>query len=278
MAARSKLKKAVVNKVKARAAKRKVKLVPKGKGAPPGEVAARLATAIPNPRIDLDFENPWQLLIATILSAQSTDAMINKITPELFRAYPTPRKLAKADPDHVEHLVKSSGFFRNKAKAIRAASATVVEKFGGEVPRTMDEITEIPGVARKTGNVVLGCALGVNEGILVDTHVSRVAPRLGLTRKLTPEEIEEDLCKLFAREKWNRIGLRLQLHGRYTCFAKDPDCKRCPLNEICPSRMAPPDGTTVEQRAKVEQRRVESRGEWQPEGGRKPAGRAPQSL
>lgn len=269
-----KLKKAVAKKLKP---KKVPARAPKGKGAQPAEVAARLAAAIPNPRIDLDFENPWQLLIATILSAQSTDAMINKITPELFRAYPTPQKLAKADPDHLEQLVKSSGFFRNKARAIRAASAIVVEKFAGAVPRTMDEITEIPGVARKTGNVVLGCALGVNEGILVDTHVSRVAPRLGLTRKVTPEEIEHDLCKHFPRDEWNRVGLRLQLHGRYTCFAKDPDCPRCPLNEICPSRMAPSDGTTVDQRAKIEQRRVESRGDWQPEGGRKPAGRAPRS-
>jgi len=204
-------------------------------------VGPRLAEAVPSPKLELDFENAWQLLIATILSAQSTDARVNLVTPRLFELYPTPAALAAAPQPEVEQVVKSTGFFRNKAKAIRGASAMLVERFGGEVPATVEQMVELPGVARKTANMVLSNALGVHQGIAVDTHVGRVARRLGLCAEEKPEKVEAALCQLFPREAWNQTALRLQLHGRYVCTAKSPDCPGCPLNEVCPGREKPPE-------------------------------------
>jgi len=204
-------------------------------------VAERLAEAIPHPKVELDFENAWQLLIATILAAQSTDVRVNLVTPRLFERYPTPKALAASSQADVEHVVKSTGFFRSKAKAIRGTSQMLVERFGGQVPRSLEAMTELPGVARKTANVVLSNAYGVQEGIAVDTHVGRVSRRLKLTRHEDPEKVEAALCKLFPREEWGVVTLRIQLHGRYVCKAKNPDCAHCPLNEACPSRQESAD-------------------------------------
>ena len=195
---------------------------------------------IPEPITELDHENAWQLLVATILSAQSTDKTINSITPELFRKLPTPHALGAASQEEVEELVKKSGFFRNKAKSIRKMSQALVEKHGGEVPQTMEELVELPGVARKTANLILGHAYGIAEGVLVDTHVIRVSQRLGLSEEEKPERIEEDLMRAFPKKDWIGIGSRLLLLGRYICTAKNPKCERCPVNELCPSKMADP--------------------------------------
>ncbi len=219
-------------------AKRRPKIDPRKQAQATG---GPLAEAIPSPKVELDFENAWQLLVATILSAQSTDARVNLVTPRLFERYSTPGALAEAPQEEVEQVVKSTGFFRNKAKAIRGASAMLVERFGGEVPRTVEELSQLPGVARKTANMVLSNALGVHQGIAVDTHVGRVARRLGLSADEDPEKVEAALCALFPREQWPLVALRLQLHGRYVCTARSPDCARCPVNEPCPSREAPPE-------------------------------------
>lgn len=222
-------------------------------------VGERLAVAIPTPIVELDFQNAWQLVIATILAAQSTDKTINKITPALFARYPTPAALGAAPQEDVEALVKQSGFFRNKAKAIREASAMVAERFGGEVPRTIEELTLLPGVARKTANVVLGSAYGIASGVIVDTHAGRVSRRLRLTRHEDPVDVEQVLMKLFPREAWIEVGHRLVLHGRYVCVARAPRCADCPLAEVCASAEAVPSDPWTE-RAAAERGRVESRG------------------
>lgn len=206
-------------------------------------VADRLARAIPTPRIELDSANAWQLLVATILSARTTDATVNRVTPELFARFPTPAALAAAAPSDIEPVVRSAGFFHDKSRAIRDASRILVERFGGRVPRTIEELCELPGVARKTANVVLAGAYGVAEGIVVDTHVARVAHRLGVTNATRPDDVERDLCLVFPRRTWLSAGLRLQLHGRYVCTARAPRCSDCPLNEVCPSAAAPASGT-----------------------------------
>jgi endonuclease-3 len=229
-----------------------MRMTPKVRAA---QVGARLAEAMPKPKLELDFEDPWQLVIATILSAQSTDVRTNLVTPRLFERYPTPQALASAPQAEVEHVVKTPGFVRNKAKSIRAASQMVVDRFGGMVPRTMRELVELPGVARKTANVVLSNALGINEGIAVDTHTGRVSRRLRFTTKEDPVKVEAALCRLFPKEQWGLIALRLQLHGRYVCVARKPDCERCPLNEVCPSREAPPK-ERWEDRARHERSRI----------------------
>lgn len=202
------------------------------------EIHKRLQRSIPDPRCELDHTSAWQLLVATILSAQSTDATINKVTPALFARYPHPIDLATADAAEVETLVKSTGFFRNKAKAIQGAARMLVAEFGGEVPATMAELTRLPGVARKTANVVLGVALGKAEGIVVDTHVLRVSQRLGLSTATDPDDLERDLCALVPRGEWIEFGHRLLLHGRYVCKAKTPACEACVLASVCPSSSA----------------------------------------
>lgn len=205
-------------------------------------VRERLARAIPEPHVELYFKNPWQLLVAVILSAQSTDRMVNRVMVDLLARWPDARALAEADLPVLEEVIKSTGFFRNKAKAIREMSRMLVAEHGGEVPRTMEALTELPGVARKTANVVLGTAFGIPGGITVDTHCARVAQRLGLTRQKTPEKIEAALCDLFPKTEWIRTGHRFVLHGRYVCTARAPRCTECPLNETCPSHEAPPEG------------------------------------
>ena len=215
----------------------------------------RLELAVPEPRCELSFKTPFQLLIATILSAQSTDKMVNAVTPWLFEKYPTPSALAAAPQDDVEELVKRTGFFRNKAKSIRGTAQRLVDQFDGQVPRSIPTLITLPGVARKTANVVLGTAYGVNEGFVVDTHIARVAQRLRLTQHAEPGKIEQDLCSAFAQSAWSDTGHRLLLHGRYTCLARAPRCELCPLNELCGSRLTAP-AESWQERAKLEAQRV----------------------
>lgn len=215
----------------------------------------RLAKALPEPRCELEHADAWQLLVATILSAQSTDARVNLVTPALFARFPTPAALGAASQEDVEALVKSTGFFRNKARAIRETSQALVERFGGQVPRRMEELLTLRGVARKTANLVLGTALGIPSGIVVDTHVARVARRLGLTEASDPERIEAELLERFPREEWIATGHRLVLHGRYVCTAKKPRCGECPLNEVCSAREAEP-AAPLPERLRAEARLV----------------------
>jgi endonuclease-3 len=199
------------------------------------EILSRLKTAYPNTRLALDFRTPLELLVATILAAQCTDKKINEVTPELFRRLPTASDLGEASLELLEELVKSTGFFRNKAKAVKALGQALVADHGGQVPETMEELTALPGVGRKTANVVLGNAFGKPEGVATDTHVQRLSKRLGLTAETEPEKIERDLGELVPREDWTRAAHLLQDHGRAICQAKKPMCGQCGVNEICPS-------------------------------------------
>ena len=205
-------------------------------------VIDRLKTQYPDARCALDHGNPLELLVATILSAQSTDKMINTVTPELFERWPTPAALASAPREEVEHAVHRTGFFRNKAKSIQGAALAVHTEHGGEVPRDLETLVKLPGVARKTANVVLGIAYGIPAGIAVDTHVSRVSQRLALTAEKNPEKVERALCELLDQGEWIGTGHRILLLGRYVCLAKSPDCANCPVNELCPSADAAPLG------------------------------------
>ena len=186
-------------------------------------------------KIALHHSNPLELLVATILSAQATDEQINKITPSLFEKYRTAEDFANADLKELEQQIKSSGFYHNKAKNIKNCCKMLVEKYNGKVPKTMDELTELPGVARKTANIVLANAYGVVEGVAVDTHVGRPAQRLGLSESGNPNKIEADLMKIVPKDKWMRITDLLIFHGRRVCTAKKPNCAGCVLNKICPS-------------------------------------------
>lgn len=192
--------------------------------------------------VELDHQNAYQLLVATILSAQSTDKMINTITPALLAKYPDARALASADPAEVEPLIFKSGFYRNKAKAIVGMARALVENHGGNVPATIAELVELPGVARKTANVVLSNALGRSEGVVVDTHVMRLAQRLGLTTSDNPVEIEQDLMALLPQQHWGTFANRLIWHGRRICMAKHPDHEHCSLAPLCPSATLVPLG------------------------------------
>lgn len=227
----------------------------------------RLRRAMPSPVCELDHDGAWPLLIATILSAQSTDKTVNEVTPALFARFPTPAALAEADPAEVEPLVRRTGYFRNKARAIIGASAALVRDHGGEVPRTMEAMCALPGVARKTANLVLGTAYGIASGIIVDTHAGRVAQRLGLTEATAPEGIERDLMAVFPKRDWVDSGHRLVLHGRYVCQKRRPRCARCPLTELCPSAEATPEGAWTA-RADHEAEVVASRGAVALEGKR----------
>jgi len=204
-----------------------------------GEIAVQLKRMNPKPKIALDFTTPFELLIATILSAQSTDARVNIVTKTLFRKYEGPKAYAEASQVEMERDVRQTGFFRNKAKAVIAASKAILEKHGGEVPQTMEALVALPGVGRKTANVVLGSAMNIQAGIVVDTHVARVAGRLGLTANIDPLRIEEDLMKLIPRKEWTSFAHRLILHGRTICVARKPKCAECGLNELCPSAEVP---------------------------------------
>jgi endonuclease III len=225
-----------------------------------GKLLERLAVAIPEPRCELDHRSPWQLLVATILSAQSTDRIVNTVTPELFRRWPGPMELAAAPRAEIEQVVHRTGFFRNKSKAIQGAAAVIASEHGGEVPRQLEAMLALPGVARKTANVVLGTGYGIASGMVVDTHVGRVSVRLGLTQQTDPKKVESELCALVPQAEWVDTGHRLLLHGRYVCVAKGPRCLDCPLNELCPSRSGGPQGSWSE-RARWERGRVESGGE-----------------
>ncbi len=194
-----------------------------------------LKQVYPTAHCELDFGTPLQLLIATILSAQCTDKRVNIVTPGLFKKYKTAKDFANVAQEELEKDIHSTGFYRNKAKSVRGAAAAIVAEHHGEVPQTMDELTALPGVGRKTANVVLGNAFGKNEGVVVDTHVSRLSQRLGLTKQTTPEKIELDLIKLIPRAQWTDFSHWLIWHGRRRCFARKPDCAGCELQSLCPS-------------------------------------------
>lgn len=195
----------------------------------------RLLAAYPDAKCALDFSTPLQLLVATILSAQSTDKTVNTVTPALFRKFRTAKQLANADLPELENIVHSTGFFRNKAKSIKGASRMIAEDHAGKVPQDMNELLKLPGVARKTANVVLGVAFGKAEGVVVDTHVQRLSVRLNFTTESRPEKIEQDLMKLFPREKWIHLSHLLIHHGRALCQARKPRCIECPIEDLCKS-------------------------------------------
>jgi endonuclease-3 len=199
------------------------------------ELLGRLAERYPDPTTALHHGGAWELLVATILSAQSTDDTVNKVTPEVFRRWPTPADLAEAPRDEIERVIFPTGFFRNKAKSIQGAAQAIAERHDGEVPGTMAELVELPGVGRKTANVVLGSFFGLNEGVVVDTHVGRLSRRLGLTTNADPVKAERDLMALIPKQDWTAFSHRLIWFGREVCKAKDPRCDVCPLADICPS-------------------------------------------
>jgi endonuclease-3 len=203
--------------------------------APASEVTARLKAEYPDARTELDWSNPLELLVATILSAQTTDVQVNRVTEGLFAKYRKAEDYADAAPEELAEDIRPTGFYRNKARSLQGMARALVEEHGGEVPRTMTELVALPGVGRKTANVVLGDAFGANEGIVVDTHVRRVSNRLGLTRNQDPVKIEQDLMGSVPEEDWTIFSHLLILHGRRTCKARKPDCPNCTLNDICPS-------------------------------------------
>jgi endonuclease-3 len=204
-----------------------------------------LERSYPDARTALHHENAWQLLVATILSAQCTDARVNMVTPALFKRYPTPASLAKIEPEELEPMIRSTGFFHNKAKSLVGAARKIVQEFGGEVPDKMDELLRLPGVARKTANVVLGSWFGKSVGIVVDTHVQRVSRRLELTTAEEPKRIEQELMKVIPQPKWIEFAHLLILHGRALCTARAPKCVACPLETLC--HAADKTWSTVEQ-------------------------------
>jgi endonuclease III len=199
------------------------------------QIVEKLKETYPNAHTELDFETPLQLLVATILSAQCTDKRVNLVTPDIFRDYPTAQDLATVSQEELQEAIKSTGFYRNKAKNLRAMAKILVEKFGGEVPRRMEELTQLPGVGRKTANVVLGNAFSLAEGIVVDTHVARLARRFMLTKSEDPARIETDLMRLVPKTYWTDFSHWLIWHGRRRCYARNPDCLHCELGTVCPS-------------------------------------------
>jgi endonuclease III len=204
--------------------------------APPAlEILERLKAAYPDAQCALHHRNPFELLCATILSAQCTDARVNMVTPVLFGRYPTPQALAAARPEDVERIIMSTGFFRNKTKSLIGMAQALVAEHGGEVPHTMEELRVLPGVGRKTANVILGNAFRINEGVTVDTHVTRLSRLLGLSRQDDPVKIEQDLMLLFPREDWGLLSHLLIFHGRQVCIARRPRCGECVLANLCPS-------------------------------------------
>ena len=200
------------------------------------EIINTLEKIYPEAKTALKFENPFQLLIATILSAQTTDERVNKVTSTLFKKFKKPDDFVKVSLDEIMKEIKSVNFYRNKAKNIKKLCEILVKEFNGKVPDKIEDLIKLPGVARKTANVVLSQAYGKAEGIVVDTHVKRVSNRIGLTENIEPEKIEKDLMKIIPKEKWIDFSFRLILFGRNICKAKNPDCKNCPLNKICPSK------------------------------------------
>jgi endonuclease-3 len=199
------------------------------------EIQRRLAATYPDAHCELTYRNPFELAVATVLSAQCTDARVNMVTPELFRRWPTPQALAQASLEAIEAVIKSTGFYRNKAKSILGLARQVVAEHGGEIPAEMDALVRLPGIGRKTANVVLGNAFGQNEGIVVDTHVARLSARFGFTRETDPVKIEQALIPLFPRESWTQLSHLMIWHGRRTCAALRPRCGDCVLADCCPS-------------------------------------------
>ncbi len=199
----------------------------------------RLKQRYPEARCSLDFRSPLQLLVATILSAQCTDERVNMVTPVLFARYRTAQEFADANPEELEDIIRSTGFYRNKTKSLIGMGRALAERHGGEVPRTMAELTAVPGVGRKTANVVLGNAFGTEEGVVVDTHVARISQRLALTANTDPVRIEQDLMRVVPRGQWTLFPHLMIHHGRAICQARKPRCEICPVNELCPV----PDGT-----------------------------------
>ena len=199
------------------------------------EVLARRKREYPDAHTELDYETPLQLLEATSLSAPCTDKRVNMVTPLLFRTFPTAAALAGAPSEKIEEIIKSTGFFRNKTKSLIGLGKALVERHSGEVPDSMEALVKLPGIGRKTANVILGNAFGKNEGVVVDTHVARVGHRLGLTRETDPVKIEQDLMPLFPREDWALLAHLLIFHGRRVCVARTPKCEICVLNDICPT-------------------------------------------
>lgn len=200
------------------------------------EIVKRLERAYPDAKCALRHSNPFELLVATILSAQCTDERVNKVTPGLFQKYPTPHDFAALHQEVLEEEVRSTGFFRNKSKSIIGAARKIVQDFGGKVPQTMEELLTLPGVARKTANVVLGTAYGKATGVVVDTHVHRIAHRLDLSSQPTPEKIEQDLMRLIPQEKWINFSHQIIFHGRRCCTARNPKCSNCSLEDLCYSK------------------------------------------
>jgi endonuclease III len=199
-------------------------------------ILAKLDEAYPNATCELKYENAFQLLISTILSAQCTDVRVNQVTETLYKKYTNPEAFAHANPKELELEIRPTGFFRNKTKSVMGASKAILEKFGGQVPRTMEEILTLPGVARKTANVVLGTAFGIASGIVVDTHVQRLSNRLDLSRNEDPKKIEQDLMQIVPREKWIQFSHQLIWHGRRVCAARKPKCAECNLEKLCYSK------------------------------------------
>ena len=223
-------------KASAAGAKQGAKKIAKHNPLAPERIAAILdilAKTYPGVVCALMHRNAWELTVATILSAQCTDVRVNMVTPALFRRFPTPKAMAAASLPEIEELIRTTGFFRNKAKSIKGAAQAVVEQFGGEVPRTMEEILRLPGVARKTGNVVLGSWYGIAVGVVVDTHVMRLSRRLELTKQTAPEKIERDLMKIIPQDRWINFSHELIHHGRQVCIARKPRCVDCTLEKLC---------------------------------------------
>ena len=201
------------------------------------QIISLLSQKYPSPKCALEHENPWQLLVATILSAQCTDKRVNMITPNLFKKYPTVESFAKADIKELEEVIHSAGFYHNKAKNIISCAKELINKFNGILPQTLDELTKLPGVGRKTGSVLLGSAFGKAEGIVVDTHVSRLSQKIGLTKQSDPEKIEKDLMKIVEKKHWINFSHWLILHGRETCIARRPKCGECIISDFCDNMM-----------------------------------------
>jgi endonuclease-3 len=230
------MKKTTARKMKKPMVKRRSRSIAKAQiPAHTRELYARLRKLYPDAHVELDYTTPLELLIATILSAQCTDKRVNMVTPVVFHAFPSAQALADADPAVMEEMIKSTGFFRNKTKSLIALGKALVERHNGQVPDSMAELVRLPGVGRKTANVILGNAFGKNEGVVVDTHVGRLAVRLGLTRQTDPVKAEQDLMALIGRDDWTMLAHVLIFHGRRVCFARSPQCGNCTLVEICPS-------------------------------------------
>ena len=199
-----------------------------------GQVLAALKKRYPEPVPELKYANPWQLLVATVLAAQCTDKRVNTVTPVFFQKWPTPFELAGASLEEIEDCIRPTGFYHNKAKNLLGAARLLAEKFNGEPPKTMAELVTVPGVARKTANIVLFAGYGINEGMAVDTHVKRISYRLGLTKETDPVRIEKDMMRLFARDEWGNLNHRLVQFGRDVCQARSPKCSECEMAGFCP--------------------------------------------